>query len=270
MIFEHEIPSGSRFYFGRSAKIKREIEQIASEVFDNNEFEEIITPYFSYHQQEALNEKDIIKLTDPQNRNLALRADSSIDVIRLVIKRLKSEAKKWFYIQPVFRYPTSEIYQIGAEWLEGDLKETLEINKQIFSRLNKNYTLQISHIKIPEIVCNLTGLGLEDIKKMRIYKFKEKWLKKLVEVHSKENLKDLSIYPKEIRPFLEEIKELANDKTIVAPLYVTNLRYYTGVFYRFIKENSVYAKGGEYQVEGIRSVGFSIYTDNLIKDMMNG
>jgi histidyl-tRNA synthetase len=270
MIFEHEIPSGSRFYFGRSAKIKREIEQIASEVFDNNEFEEIITPYFSYHQQEAVNEKDIIKLTDPQNRNLALRADSSIDVIRLVIKRLKSEAKKWFYIQPVFRYPTSEIYQIGAEWLEGDLKETLEINKQIFSRLNKNYTLQISHIKIPEIVCNLTGLGLEDIKKMRIYKFKEKWLKKLVEVHSKEDLKDLSVYPQEIRTYLKELKELANNDTILAPLYVSNLRYYTGIFYRFIKENSIYAKGGEYEVEGIRSVGFSVYTDNLIKDMMNG
>jgi histidyl-tRNA synthetase len=270
MIFEHEIPSGSRFYFAKSAKIKREIEQIASEVFDNNEFEEIITPYFSYHQQEALNEKDIIKLTDPQNRNLALRADSSIDVIRLVIKRLKSEAKKWFYIQPVFRYPTTEIYQIGAEWLEGDLKETLEINKQIFDRLNKNYTLQISHIKIPEIVCKLSGLELEDIKKMRIYKFKENWLKKLVEVHSKEDLKDLSVYPQEIRTYLKELKELANNDTILAPLYVSNLRYYTGVFYRFIKWNNVYAKGGEYEVEGIRSVGFSIYTDNLIKDMMNG
>jgi histidyl-tRNA synthetase len=105
---------------------------------------------------------------------------------------------------------------------------------------------------------------------MRIYKFKDEWLKKLVEVHSKEDLKDLSIYPQEIRTYLEEIKDLANNNTIVAPLYVTNLRYYTGVFYRFIKENSVYAKGGEYEVEGIRSVGFSVYTDNLIKDMMNG
>jgi histidyl-tRNA synthetase len=267
MIFEHEIPSGSRFYFGKSAKIKREIERIASEVFDANEFEEIITPYFSYHQNEAVNEKEIIKLTDSQNRNLALRADSSIDVIRLVIKRLKSEAKKWFYIQPVFRYPSNEIYQIGAEWLEGNLKEILNINKQIFDRLGKSYTLQISHIKIPQVVCELTGLNIEDIKKMRIYKFKENWLKKLVEVHSQEDLDNLEIYPKEIQGYLKEIKELSDENTIIAPLYVTNLRYYTGIFYRFIKENSIYAKGGEYKVEGIRSVGFSIYTDNLIKDI---
>jgi histidyl-tRNA synthetase len=270
MIFEHEIPSGSRLYFGKSAKIKREIEQIASEVFDNNNFEEIITPYFSYHQNEALNEKEIIKLRDSENRNLALRADSSIDVIRLVIKRLKSEAKKWFYIQPVFRYPSEEIYQIGAEWLEGDLREILKINIEIFRRLNKTYLFQLSHIKIPQIVCNLTNLELEDIKKIRLYKFKNDWLKKLVKVHSKEDLRDLSIYPQEIRLYLEELRDLANENSVIAPLYVTETRYYTGIFYRFIKGNSVYAKGGEYKVEGVKSVGFSIYIDNLIKDVING
>ncbi len=36
MIFEHEIPSGSRLYFGQSAKIKREIESIASETLDRS------------------------------------------------------------------------------------------------------------------------------------------------------------------------------------------------------------------------------------------
>jgi histidyl-tRNA synthetase len=267
MIFKHEIPSGSRFYFGKSAKIKREIESVASEVFDTYEFEEIITPYFSYHQQIALSEKEIIKLTDTENRNLALRADSSIDVIRLVIKRLKTEAKKWFYIQPVFRYPSREIYQIGAEWLEGDLKEIVNINKQIFKRLNKNYTLQISHIKIPRVVCELTGLHLEDIKKMRIYKFNESWLQKLLFVNSKKDLEDLSVYPDEIQKYLKEIKDIANEEDIIAPLYVTNLRYYTGIFYRFIKDNVVFAKGGRYKVDGIESVGFSVYTDNLLKDM---
>jgi len=267
MIFAHDIPDGGKLYFGKKAKLKREIEHIASEVFDVNEFEEIITPFFSYHQQEAVSEKDIIKLTDSKNRNIALRADSSIDVIRLVIKRLKSEAKKWFYIQPVFRYPSNEIYQIGAEWLEGDLKEMLRINKQIFERLNKTYTLQISHIKIPQIVCDLTNLSLEDIKKMKIYKFKEDWLNKLLQVNSIKDLNDLDIYPDEIKIYLEEIKNVASKNDIIAPLYVTNLRYYTGIFYRFIKANSVFAKGGEYKVDGIKSVGFSIYTDNVLKDM---
>jgi len=50
MIFEHEIPSGSRLYFGKSAKLKREIEYVASQTLDGLGFEEIVTPLFSYHQ----------------------------------------------------------------------------------------------------------------------------------------------------------------------------------------------------------------------------
>jgi histidyl-tRNA synthetase len=269
MILKHDIPQGAKLYFGKEAKIKREIENIAAEVFETLEFEEIITPFFSYHQLEALDEKELIRFTDEKNRSVALRGDSSIDVIRLVIKRLKSEAKKWFYIQPVFRAPSSEIYQIGAEWLDGGLVEILKVNKLIFERLDKHYTLQLSHIKIPQKVAELTGLDIEDIKKMRIYKFKEEWLKKLVSVHGIEDLDDLNVFPEEIVAYLEELKSVAekHENAIIAPLYVANLRYYTGVFYRFLKDNTVYAKGGEYVVEGERSVGFSIYTDNLLKDI---
>ncbi len=268
MIFSHDIPDGAKLYFGKKAKIKREIEHIASEVFENEEYEEIVTPYFSYHQLEALNEKELIRFTDNENRTLALRGDSSIDIIRIVLKRLKSEAKKWFYIQPVFRAPSTEINQIGAEYLEGDLIDVLNTNLNIFKRLNKNYPLIISHIQIPKIVCELTGLNIEDIKNMRIYKFKQEWLKELVKVNSVDI--NLKLFPKEITKYLEEMIELAkktNYNTILAPLYVANLKYYTGIFYRFINNNDIIAKGGEYMVEGIKSSGFSIYTDNLLKDI---
>ena len=57
MIFEHEIPSGSRLYFGQSAKIKREIESIASETLEMLGFEEIVTPLFSYHQHECFEDQ---------------------------------------------------------------------------------------------------------------------------------------------------------------------------------------------------------------------
>jgi ATP phosphoribosyltransferase regulatory subunit HisZ len=165
MIFAHDIPEGAKLYFGRKAKIKREIEKLASEVFENEEYEEIVSPYFSYHQLEALDEKELIRFTDSENRTLALRGDSSIDIIRIVLKRLKSEARKWFYIQPVFRAPSTEINQIGAEWLEGKLKDVLNTNINILKRLGKNYPLVISHIQIPKKVCELTGLEIEDIKK---------------------------------------------------------------------------------------------------------
>jgi len=38
MILEHEIPNGSKLYFGATAKVKRRIENIASEILDANGF----------------------------------------------------------------------------------------------------------------------------------------------------------------------------------------------------------------------------------------
>ena len=269
MIFAHDIPDGAKLYFGKKAKIKREIERLASEVFENEEYEEIVSPYFSYHQLEALSEKELIRFTDLENRTLALRGDSSVDIIRIVLKRLKSEAKKWFYIQPVFRAPSREINQIGAEWLEGDIESVLKTNIDILSRLGKKYPLVLSHIQIPKTVCELTGLDMGDIRKMKIYRFKEPWLRELLKIEKCSDV-DLGKFPEEIASYLKEMLTLCeriNYDIILAPLYVANLRYYTGLFYRFINKNDYIAKGGEYKVEGIKSSGFSIYTDNLLKDI---
>ena len=269
MIFSHDIPDGAKLYFGKKAKIKREIEHIASEVFENEEYEEIVSPYFSYHQLEALKEKELIRIVDSENRTLSLRGDSSVDIIRIVIKRLKSEAKKWFYIQPVFRAPSTEINQIGAEWLEGNLSEVINTNLNILKRLNKDYPLILSHIKIPEIISEITNLSIDDIDKMRLYKFDD-WVKDLAKIYKIEDLDNLDRFPIEIRDYLKELKDIAlsiKGDVVLAPLYVASLKYYTGVFYRVINKNDTIAKGGEYKVEGIKSSGFSIYTDNLLKDI---
>ena len=50
MIFEHEIPKGSRLYFGKTAKAKRVLENSVCEILEKNGFEEILTPNFSYSQ----------------------------------------------------------------------------------------------------------------------------------------------------------------------------------------------------------------------------
>ena len=213
MIFAHDIPDGAKLYFGKKAKIKREIEKVASDVFEAEEFEEIVTPFFSYHQLVALDERELVRFSDEKNRSLALRGDSSIDVIRLVIKRLKSEAKKWFYIQPVFRYPSIEINQIGAEIIEGDLDEAIKLNKLLMDKMNLTPTIQISNIKIVKLIQKLTNITQEDLKKENIEKFSQiDWLKKLSYIHSKEDLEDLSIYPEEIKEELVRIKNLIERK----------------------------------------------------------
>ncbi|MCF6206764.1 MAG: ATP phosphoribosyltransferase regulatory subunit, partial [Sulfurovum sp.] len=102
MIFEHEIPSGSKLYFGESARIKREIEFVSAEMLENFGFEEIVTPLFSYHQHESFDDqKPLVRLNDEQNHEVTLRADSTADVVRIVTKRLgrSTASKKWFYIQ---------------------------------------------------------------------------------------------------------------------------------------------------------------------------
>ena len=268
MIYSHDIPDGSRLYFGKSAKLKRNIENIAIDILESNGFEEIITPFFSYHQTESLDKKKLIKLNDNLNRDLALRADSSIDVIRLVNKRLKSDSKKWFYIQPVFRYPSKEIYQIGLEYLDGNLEEVININKTIFDKLDINYTLQVSNIKIVHLVSKLTDLSLEDIKKSNIEKLSQiEWVKSLIYIHSKKDLEDLSIYPDEIKKELQKIKlAIQNiENVVIAPLFFANFNYYNGMFFRIINNNSLLSMGGEYIVESQKAVGFSIYTDSIIK-----
>ena len=111
MIFEHEIPKGSRLYFGKTAKLKRELENKISDILYENNFEEIVSPNFSYSQHQSItDEKKLINFSDVQNNQVSLRADSTLDVVRIITKRLgrTTTHKKWFYVQPVFSY-TSHI-----------------------------------------------------------------------------------------------------------------------------------------------------------------
>jgi ATP phosphoribosyltransferase regulatory subunit HisZ len=281
MIFEHEIPAGSRLYFGESARVKRNIERIASEMLESEGFEEIVTPLFSYHQQKSIRDnKELIRLSDPQNREVTLRADSTIDVVRLVTKRLgrTTAQKKWFYIQPVFRYPTDEINQIGAEWLDGKLSDVLDVTMSIFNRLNINPILQISNIQIPVIISLEFGIPLEWFASMQIEKLlgtKHKWLEKLARVQTLEQLESvITNVPEALRFELEKMRELMvscrYEHTILAPLYYAKMRYYDGLFFQCFKNNTPLASGGHFKNDEILAAGFALYTDALIEQVGSG
>jgi len=276
MIFEHEIPAGSRLYFGDSAKVKRKIEQIASEILEREGFEEIVTPLFSYHQHQSIRDnKELIRLSDPQNREVTLRADSTIDVVRLVTKRLgrTTAQKKWFYIQPVFRYPTQEINQIGAEWLDGKLSDVLDVTMSIFKELEISPVLQISNIQIPVIISLEFGIPLEWFACMQVEKLlgtKYKWLEELVRVQNPQQLENvIPNVPEVLRPELEKMRELIKsvhyENTVLAPLYYAKMRYYDGLFFQCFKNNTPLASGGHFNNDEILAAGFALYTDALIE-----
>lgn len=276
MILEHEIPNGSKLYFGNSAKTKRRIENIASTVLDENGFEEIVTPVFSYHQHLSVaDDKELIRVNDAENNALSLRADSTIDVVRIIEKRLGSNTKqkKWFYIQPVLRYPTEEQYQVGAEFMgEKKLSSVMNVSIEIFDKLGVDALVQISNIKIPELLVEMFDeLSIEDFKHINIEKFlnlKVDWLEKLVYLQYVEQIDELlDIVPDSIKDELQKMKELCLEteckRSVLAPMYYAKMLYYDELFFRVIENNEVYARGGRYKNEELTSVGFAIYTDAL-------
>lgn len=277
MIFEHEIPKGSRLYFGKAAKAKRELEYKISTLLDSRGFEEIVTPNFSYSQHQAIaNERKLIKFSDEKNEQVSLRADSTLDVVRIITKRLgrATDHKKWFYIQPIFSYPSTEDYQIGCEWICHDnIVDILNLTGDVLVSLNINPILQLSNINIPKLVSKELDINIELFKNGEIAKLLSldiQWLNELVKVKNIEDLENsIKLVPQSIKVELEKLlktaKEVSYKNLVIAPLYHGSLKYYDDVYYRVIQDNYVLCKGGKYSSEGISSLGFALYTDSLLK-----
>jgi len=278
MILEHEIPQGSKLYFAQSAKLKRHIESVASDVLYEKGFEEIVTPLFSSHQHHSIaDDKELIRVNDEKNHNLSLRADSTIDVVRLIQKRLgrNTTQKKWFYIQPVYTYPTNEQYQVGVESIgDDDLSGVINTALEILEKLEVRPLLQLSNIKIPQLLASMfEELDLNDFRHINIDKILSldvAWLKELVYLQHPSQLETLiPKVPKQIQLELLKLQtvvaDISYEHVVLAPLYYAKMLYYDEVFFRIIEANEVYARGGKYQVEGQNAVGFAIYTDELIE-----
>jgi len=279
MIFEHEIPSGSRLYFGQSAKIKREIESIASETLETLGFEEIVTPLFSYHQHECFeDQKLLVRLNDAENHEVTLRADSTADVVRIVTKRLgrSTESKKWFYIQPTVTFPTQEQYQIGAEVIDGSFEEIAETTTKLLKQIGAEPVMQIANIRIPHLLNEKYGVSLEVLKSMHVEQIMAAdlpWIEQLIRINAVSDLEDLSPFPDDIKAELEKIKEatqkVAYSNMVISPLFYAKMRYYDSLTFRMFEGNSLLARGGIYTIDGVEAAGFALYTDECISNKMN-
>ena len=279
MIFEHEIPSGSKLYFGESAKVKRDIEYVASEMLDNLGFEEIITPLFSYHQHEAFEDrKPLVRLNDAENHEVTLRADSTADVVRIVTKRLgrSTESKKWFYNQPTVTFPTTEQYQIGAEIIDGSFEDVVRTATLLLKEIGAEPMMQVANIRIPHLLNAKYGVSLDVLKSMhveQIMKADLPWIEALVRLNTVEDLNDLSVFPADIQEELAKIKE-ATEKVdyanmVISPLFYAKMRYYDSLTFRMFEDNALLAMGGIYTIDGVEAAGFALYTDECVTNKMS-
>lgn len=276
MISEFAIPQGSRLYFGQNAKKKRLIENRCVELFYANGFEEISTPFFSYHQT-LKEEKELITFSDVSNNRVSLRADSAQDVVRLITKRLgrSTEHKKWFYVQPVFKYPTTEKHQIGAEWIDHDnIADAANLCCELLANFEEDFALQLGNIKIPRLIAEETGIPMglftsHNIEAISGYKIP--WVDRLMEISMTEEIPEiLDQVSAPIRAELEKLYTAARSiearRIIVTPVHHTELAYYDELFFRCIHKSRLVAMGGSYIVEESRASGFAIYTDELISE----
>ena len=277
MILEHEIPKGSRLYFGDIAKRKRQLENKISSFLYEHKFEEIITPNFSYSQHQSIEDNNkLITFFDQKNHSLALRADSTLDVVRIITKRLgrTTKHKKWFYIQPVFTYASNEDYQIGCEWINHDnMIDILNLTTSVIKLLQVEPILQLANINIPKIVVDELNIDISLFKNGEIAKLFElncTWLNSLIKVKTINDIKELlPNVPNKLAQELEILLDIANKieykNFIISPLYYSSLKYYNGIYYRVIQDNLTICRGGRYDYLGNSSLGFAFYTDNLLK-----
>lgn len=273
--FEHEIPNGSRLYFGKNAALKRKIENIASEILLKNDFNEILTPCFSYHQNLGV-KSGLLKFSDPQNNEIALRADSTVDVVRIVRRRLKNEnLKRWFYMQPIFKYPSKEFYQIGAEMIdERNLALAIKIALEIFSEFGLKPVLQLSNIEIPKLICQILGISIDVFEKGAIEVLLQKdikWLNNITKATTLQDLKALkNSVPSELKDAINDIENLgiSYENVRISLLYYSKMRYYDELFFRFLDANSILCSGGNYKIDGTNSSGFAVMVDAMIEKII--
>jgi ATP phosphoribosyltransferase regulatory subunit len=126
-----QLPKGARIYLPDEAARKRHVEERLLDVFRRWGYRDIVTPSFEYADvlaagtDEAVQEK-MFKLVDRETgRLLALRADITPQIARIVATRLREEPKplRLGYVTNVFRYDEPrvshyrEFYQAGVELL---------------------------------------------------------------------------------------------------------------------------------------------------------
>jgi len=284
MVLEYEVPNGSNLYFGTQAYKRRSLINAICDIFLNHNFEEIVTPYFSYASLQNDYNNKLISFKDKDNRDICLRCDSTLDVARLVTKRLgrSTTHKKWFYSQSVFSHPSNEFYQIGCEWL--DCKEhqpVLNILIEILNLLNSKIQnsqesiLLVTNTKISSKVKQLLGYD-ESIKLESnidtLFNMNKKWLDALIQIQNINDIdKSIDIMPQELKSDLEHLKQIIIDckldttSLVISPLYEVSANYYDGVCYSVFNGNDILISGGEYKSNGFASIGFGVLIDNILK-----
>ncbi len=124
-----QLPKGARIYLPDEAARKRHVERSLLGIFERWGYREIVTPTFEYLDvlstgtDESVQESMFTFVDRETGRVLALRADITPQIARIVATRMRDEPKpiRLAYLTNVFRYDEPhvsayrELYQAGVE-----------------------------------------------------------------------------------------------------------------------------------------------------------
>ncbi len=128
-VLQSQLPKGAKIYLPDEAARKRFVEERLLRVFSQWGFREVVTPAYEYFDVLSLGtdvdlQERMFKLVDRESgRMLALRADITPQIARIVATRLRDEPKplRLAYVANIFRYDDPQVgryrefYQAGVE-----------------------------------------------------------------------------------------------------------------------------------------------------------
>src|SRR3989449_7320231 len=182
-----KIPNGTRYYFGREARLRRAIENVMISIFDGWSYEEITTPTIDYyslfeHGMGRSQAHHAFRFSDTDGRMLAIRPDVTSLVARAAAT-LFAERKRPLrlcYVAPVFRQqPQShaewrrESTQIGCEMIGANTRvadlEVLAIALEFLRRLDLggSFSITLNDVGIFNGVAEHLALDPTSREKMR-------------------------------------------------------------------------------------------------------
>ena len=186
--FQIKIKDGTRDYIFSDAKLKRQITNSLTSLFEANGYNEIITPSFEYYDvfnpdNDSVTDEKIYKFTDEKNRKLALRADCTMPIARIAATKLTSEVLpyKMFYCQNIFNAYSEDNHNLleetqgGIEYIGADnpFEADLDVLKLAIMSLRTffkdDFKIEIGHGKLFGVlveIYNIDGVLAEQARKL--------------------------------------------------------------------------------------------------------
>lgn len=178
MDLKKRIKDGTRDYIFYDAKLKRQIMNNLTSLFESNGYCEIITPSFEYydvfnHNGDCARDEEIYKFTDEKNRRLALRADCTMPIARIAATKLNGEALpyKMFYCQNKFNaysednHSLLEVTQGGVEYIGADNTTEADLNilklavMSLRSFFKEDFKIEVGHGKLFGLLVDIYNIN---------------------------------------------------------------------------------------------------------------